>query len=45
MRNIQGLPPTFPLDSTNMNALWKEVEAYWSNKDMRLDRSIFTIED
>jgi hypothetical protein len=43
MGPIQGLPPTFALDAANMNALWKEVEAYWSDRNMVMDQSIFDI--
>jgi hypothetical protein len=37
------LPPTFPLDAANMNALWKEVERYWANRNMTMNQSIFDI--
>ncbi len=43
MKGIQGLPPTFPLDAANMNALWKEVEVYWSNINMLMHKSLFDI--
>lgn len=43
MRRIQGLEPAFPLDAANMNALWKEVEGYWSDRDMVMARSLFEI--
>ncbi len=43
MGPIQGLPPTFPLDAANMNALWTEVEGYWSNRNMMMNQSVFDI--
>jgi hypothetical protein len=37
------VPPTVPLDAGNMNALWKEVEGYWSNRNMLMNKSLFDI--
>lgn len=45
MGPIQGLPPTFPLDAANLNALWNEVDAYWSGKNMMMSRSVFEIQE
>lgn len=43
MGPIQGLPPTFPLDAANLNALWNEVDGYWSAKNMMMRKSVFEI--
>ncbi len=43
MGKLQGMPPTYPLDATNMQALWHEVATYWANKQMALDHSAFQI--
>src|SRR5262249_26065773 len=39
MGRIQGLPPTFPLDAANMNALWEEVAGSWSGRNMVMHKS------
>lgn len=43
MRRLQGMPPTYPLNSPNMQALWNEVAAYWMSRQMILNTSAFTI--
>jgi hypothetical protein len=43
MGTLQGMPPTYPLDAANMQTLWNEVDTYWTNKQMILKNSSFTI--
>jgi hypothetical protein len=40
---IQDLPPMFPLDAASMNVLWKEVEGYWSDRNIVMNHSIFDL--
>ena len=41
MGRIRSLPLSFPLNAANINALWKEVRDYWSNRNMIMANSIF----
>jgi hypothetical protein len=43
MGQLQGMPPTYPLNAANMLALWNEVESYWANRHMLLNNSDFHI--
>jgi len=38
---MQSFPTSFPLTKENMQRLWDEVSAYWTNRDMVLRDSFF----
>ena len=40
---ISSLPTAFQLDCGNLERLWHEVKGFWEQRDMPLERSIFSI--
>jgi hypothetical protein len=40
---MPGLPTDYPLDATNLPRLFREVEQFWSGRDMARRRSVFSV--
>lgn len=40
---ISSLPTRFPLDGTNLPLLFREVEEFWSGRDMARRQSVFSV--
>jgi hypothetical protein len=41
-RTINGIPCTNPIDCTLIPQLWREVEAYWTKRNMTATKSLFS---
>lgn len=41
--DLSSLPVSFPLDATNLERLWDEVDSFWKSRDMILKSSVFSL--
>lgn len=40
---LPSLPTDFPVDGPNLRRLWQEVKDYWDGRDMRQQKSFFSV--
>ena len=40
---LRGLPTTYSIDCQNLISLWHEVKDFWTQRDMQLRNSVFSI--
>ena len=42
-KDLPSIPISYPLDCANLATLWKEVDDYWTSRDMILKKSVFSV--